>query len=252
MLHAESWGQPGGHPLVLVHGFTQSGRSWGRLGEALGDRFHVTALDAPGHGRSATAEADLAEGAGLMAAAAPGPALWLGYSMGGRYALHVALRHPEQVRALVVVSATGGIDDAEERAERRRADEALAERAESGELEDFVRWWLQQPMFSSLPSGSAEIASRLEGSTAGLASSLRRAGTGSQEPLWDQLSALSMPVLVVAGERDQKYAALGRRLADTIGANALMRVVDGAGHACHLEYPDRFLAVVASFLESLL
>jgi 2-succinyl-6-hydroxy-2,4-cyclohexadiene-1-carboxylate synthase len=169
--------------------------------------------------------------------------------MGGRFALHVALRHPDQVRRLVLVSTSAGIDDATERAGRRRSDEALAERVEREGLEAFVRWWLTQPLFSTLPPEAAELESRLTGTAAGLASSLRLAGAGTQEPLWDRVSSLSMPVLVIAGELDPKYVALAEKLAAGIGARARLAVVPGAGHACHLERPDLFEGIVAPFLD---
>jgi 2-succinyl-6-hydroxy-2,4-cyclohexadiene-1-carboxylate synthase len=241
-----------GRPLVLAHGFTQSGRAWGPAGEALAERFRLVLPDAPGHGRSSDIEANLPAGADLMVAAAEAadapPAAWLGYSMGGRYALHVALRHPEVVDRLVLVSATAGIDDAGERAARRRSDEALAERVESEGLEPFVRWWLGQPLFASLPAGAAQLDGRLDGTAAGLASSLRRAGTGTQEPLWDLLPALEMPVLVVAGSLDTRYTGLAERLVRNIGPNATAAIIDGAGHACHLEKPGEFTDVVTAWL----
>lgn len=250
-LHGEVRGE--GPDLVLVHGFTQSGRTWGPAGAGLEAGHRVVALDAPGHGASAGVEADLAGGADLMVEAAGrlagGPAAWLGYSMGGRYALHVALRHPEAVERLVVVSATGGIDDPAERAARRAGDEALADRVEAEGLEPFLRFWLSQPLFATLPAGAAQLEGRMDGTAAGLASSLRRAGTGTQEPLWDRLERLAMPVLVVAGALDGKYVALAERLGRAIGPNATVVFVDGAGHACHLERPDDFLDLVLPWLD---
>ena len=246
MLHASRWGH--GDPLVLIHGFTQSGDAWGPVGDGLAAEHEIVAFDAPGHGRSAAVAADLTAGADLMAEAAPARAAWLGYSMGGRFALHVALRHPARVARLVLVSTTAGIDDPSEREARRRDDESLAERAEGEGIEKFVRGWLAQPLFASLPAEAAEIESRLGGTAAGLASSLRLAGTGSQEPLWDRLDRLDMPTLVVAGGLDAKYVGLAHRLVDGIGGNASLHVLPGAGHACHLERPQEFLAVVLPFL----
>lgn len=246
-LHVEVGGDPVGDSLVLVHGFTQSGRSWGPLATAFGRRYRTVAVDAPGHGRSAAVEADLAAGADLMAAAA-GAGTWLGYSMGGRYALHVALRHPELVERLILVSTTAGIDDERERAERRRSDQVLAGRIEQLGLDDFLHEWLDQPLFASLVADASQLASRREGTAAGLASSLRLAGTGSQHPLWGRLGELVVPVLVVAGTLDDKYCALARRLVDAVGANAELQLIDGAGHACHLERQDVFASVVLDWL----
>jgi 2-succinyl-6-hydroxy-2,4-cyclohexadiene-1-carboxylate synthase len=247
VLHRQVWGT--GSPVVLIHGFTQSAHSWDPIWPALAPRHTVIALDAPGHGQSADIAADLLTGADLMVAAAPDPAAWLGYSMGGRFALHVAERHPESVQRLVVVSATGGIDDPGARAARKAEDETLAARAEADGLPAFVKWWLDRPLFATLPPDAAGVQSRLGGTSAGLASSLRLAGTGSQAPLWSRLDRLAMPVLVIAGELDDAYLALGRRLVDSIGANATMAVIARAGHACHLEQPTAFLDVVGPFLE---
>ena len=260
VLHVEQWGQ--GDPVVLIHGFTQSARSWAPVAPVLAQDHRVIAVDAPGHGQSAQVEADLPTGADLMAELMAGlmadltrlPAgvgalpAWVGYSMGGRYALHVALRHPDRVRRLVLVSATGGIDDPEERAARRRADEQLAEKVEREGVAAFVAWWLQRPLFATLPAEAAAVESRLGGTAAGLAASLRLAGTGTQQPLWSELSRLEMPVLVIAGSEDDAYLAHGRRLAAGIGGNATLAVVGGAGHACHLERPDAFLEIVQPFL----
>lgn len=238
-----------GDPLVLVHGFSQSAAAWWPLVRPLESSFRLVAVDAPGHGGSAAVAADLPSGADLMAAAAPERAAWVGYSMGGRYALHVALRHPQAVTRLVLVSATAGIDDAEERARRRESDAALADRVASDGVASFLEWWISQPLFSTLRPQAARLEERVAAASAeGLASSLRLAGTGSQEPLWEAAGSLSMPVLVVAGELDLKYVGLGRRLVESIGSNAELRVIAGAGHACHLEKPADFLATVTDFL----
>src|SRR5262249_48184616 len=191
VLHAEVSGQ--GDPVVLLHGFTQSTRSWGPIRPALARSHTVIALDAPGHGQSAGVTADLPAGADLMVAAAGTPAAWLGYSMGGRFALHVATRHPEAVTRLIVVSATGGIDNAADRDARRRSDEALAARAEAEGVAGFVEWWLNRPLFATLPRAAASVESRLGGTAAGLASSLRLAGAGTHPPPWAGLGRPAMP-----------------------------------------------------------
>jgi len=232
---------------VLVHGFTQSGRSWEPVSSALARSYEVLSVDAPGHGRSAAVLAGLCDGADLLADAG-GPAIWVGYSMGGRYALHVALRHPGIVRGLVLVSATPGIADPALRSARREEDLKLASRVEEMGLEGFLGWWLSQPLFATLPSSAAGLETRLDGTAAGLAASLRYAGTGSQEPLWPRLASLRMPVLVVAGSLDTKYCEIGAQMTTAIGDNATMRVIAGAGHACHLEKPEEFVDILLGWL----
>jgi 2-succinyl-6-hydroxy-2,4-cyclohexadiene-1-carboxylate synthase len=204
------------------------------------------ALDAPGHGAAAELDLDLVEG-GAWLAATGGRATYVGYSMGGRLCLHAALAAPDTVRGLVLVSATGGIDDAGERDTRQRADEALADRIEAIGVDAFLDEWLAQPLFAGLDVAAQGRADRLRNTAAGLASSLRRAGTGTQLPLWDRLVGLHVPTLVVAGALDTKFVALGERLAATI-PDAELAVVPGAGHTVHLERPDDFLAVLLPWL----
>ena len=221
--------------LVLVHGFTQTGRSWG----AMADRPHATALDVvPCDDLWATAEA---------IGVAGGPAIYVGYSMGGRLCLHLALARPDLVEGLVLIGATAGIDADDERAARRAADEELATEIEANGVDAFLDDWLAQPLFATLSPEQAGLAAR-QRDPAVLTASLRRLGVGTQEPLWDRLHALEMPVLCAAGERDEKFTALAHRLAASIGANASVSIIEGAGHAAHLERPDLFGRLLHRFV----
>ncbi|MFN8053377.1 MAG: alpha/beta fold hydrolase [Acidimicrobiales bacterium] len=240
-------------PVVLLHGFGQTGRCWGPLAPALATDHEVTALDLPGHGAAGAIRADLWTTADLVADAIEPdrPAALVGYSMGGRVALHVALAHPRSVRALVLVSATGGIDDDGERDARRAADDALAARVETIGVDAFVGEWLALPLFAGLPPEGRFEDERRSNSAAGLASSLRLAGTGTQEPLWDRLGELTMPVLIIAGQDDTKFAALAERLAAGIGAQATLAIVGGSGHTVHLEQPLLTADLVTTWLANL-
>ena len=252
-LHVETSGQ--GPRLVLAHGFTQSGQLWGGLADDLSVHHQLALVDLPGHGGSADIRADLVDGAALVGDAG-GPASYLGYSMGARFCLHLALVRPELVHRLVLVSGTAGIDGADERAERRRADDALAERLEplSGgppgdTVAEFVDRWVTNPMFGDVPAVANGLDERKRNTAAGLASSLRLAGTGTQAPLWDRLGELAMPVLVVTGARDAKFTALGQRMVESIGINARHVEID-ADHAPHLQRPHRVATVVHAFLST--
>ena len=245
MLAAEQVGK--GPPVVLVHGFTQTRQAWLPVANLLSGLNRFTLVDAPGHGGSGGVRADLWEGATFLGVTG-GQAAYAGYSMGGRLCLHLALAKAELVERLVLVSASPGIEDPGQRATRRDRDEALAGRIEAEGVAAFVDWWLAQPLFATLPASAAGREERLANTAQGLAGSLRLAGAGSQEPLWDRLSELAMPVLVVAGDRDTTYVEIGRRMAARIGDNAELVLIPGAGHACHLERLDAFCVVLADFL----
>jgi 2-succinyl-6-hydroxy-2,4-cyclohexadiene-1-carboxylate synthase len=245
MLHAEVSGR--GPRLVLVHGFTQNRNCWGPVLEDLTTDHEVCRVDAPGHGRSSAFHAGLRTGARLIADQG-GEATYLGYSMGGRFVLHLALSLPELVDGLVLIGASGGIDDPDARAIRAAQDEAMAERIEREGVEQFVEAWLAQPLFAGLDDTVEYRAERAENTVEGLSESLRQAGTGAQDPLWDRLHRLDMPVLTVAGGDDAKFSAEARRLGDSIGDNATVALVPGAGHAAHLEQPAAFLAILRRWL----
>lgn len=247
MLHADVHGDPTNPRVVLVHGFTQTRRSWTPFLPRLTQEHEVVTVDAPGHGRSAGHRTDLVEGARLLGATG-GRAAYIGYSMGGRLALHLAVAQPDLVERVVLVGATAGLDTDDERAERRAADERLAADLERDGLDAFLERWLSNPLFATLPTTAAGVEDRKENTVEGLAASLRRTGTGTQRPLWDDLPKLTMPVLFVVGGLDAKFTALAERMQRRWGGPAEVAVLEGAGHACHLERPEAFLDVVVPFL----
>jgi 2-succinyl-6-hydroxy-2,4-cyclohexadiene-1-carboxylate synthase len=217
--------------LLLLHGFTQTGASWAGVTRALAGRYRALAPDLG----AGPWEAELDR----LEALAPEAFVLAGYSMGGRLALALALRRPERVRRLVLVSASPGLADREERAARRAADEALAERIEAVGVEAFAREWAAQPLFADQPAAAAALAheDRLRRTAAEHAAQLRGLGTGVMPPLWDRLGELALPVTLVVGERDAKFCAIAERMRERL-AHAAIAVVPGAAHAPHLEVPE--------------
>ncbi len=248
-----------GAPLVLLHGFTGSGESWARHIPAFAKHSLTVAIDLLGHGRSDSpadprryrieraADDTLAvlDQLGLTRAAV------LGYSMGGRLALFLATRAPERISALILESATPGIQDPVERRARAARDLALADSIERDGITAFVDRWERLPLFAtqSRLAGAERTALRtlrLAQCPRGLANSLRAMGQGEQPPLFDHLPSLSMPVLVVAGAMDTAYCVLGREIT-RVTPHARLVIVPDAGHAVHLERPEEFRRAVLDF-----
>lgn len=233
--------------LVLLHGFTQTGRSWAPVMEEVRERYRCFAPDLPGHGdaegrRPATFDAVVA----YLQALRWDRFTLCGYSMGGRLALEAALRLPERVARLVLIGATAGIAGLKEREARAQADAELADRIEVIGLEAFVEEWGRLPLFGTQPRGVAEAAraDRLRSTAPGLAAALRGMGTGVMKPRWDRLGELRMPVTVVVGEQDDRFRALGDQL--VLGLpDARLVVVPDAGHAVHLEAPHAVAEAIA-------
>jgi len=207
----------------------------------------VVAFDLPGHGGSGEVQANLPETATLLASAIE-PSIVIGYSLGGRVALHLALMHPELVHRLVLIGATGGIDTVEERSQRKIDDDALALHIEKIGVDPFLEEWLSQPLFASLSPEQSFRNVRAQNSARGLSSSLRLSGTGTQEPLWDRLSELSMPVLSIAGANDAKFIQIGHRIVESIGSNATFQAIQHAGHSAQLEQPFTTATAISEWL----
>jgi 2-succinyl-6-hydroxy-2,4-cyclohexadiene-1-carboxylate synthase len=229
-----------GEGVVMLHGFGGTGRAYDLVIEALrGERYTPLALDLPGHGENAGAAMPITyeRCVEMVLAQCPSRFALCGYSMGGRVALRVALAASERVSKLVLVSATAGIDDDDERNARAEADERLAREIESHSLERFIERWRSQPMFASEPREAKALAAEdhSRNTTAGISAALRGLGSGAMESLWGRLPELQMPVTVLAGKHDEKYQALGRRIAATVPDGSL-RVVAG-GHGLLLENP---------------
>jgi 2-succinyl-6-hydroxy-2,4-cyclohexadiene-1-carboxylate synthase len=232
--------------LVLLHGFTQTGRSWQPVRDVLGARYRAVAPDLPGHGQFADRRpASFAACDAYLRALTDAPFTLTGYSMGGRIALHAALAIGARIRRLVLVGASPGLADPAEREQRRAADDALADRIETLGVEAFAREWAAQPLFAGMPRGIAELADadRRRNTAPGLAAALRGLGTGAMPSLWDRLGELPMPVELVVGARDDKFRAIAGRMAERL-RDARVHVVEGAGHAVHLERPDAIADVL--------
>jgi 2-succinyl-6-hydroxy-2,4-cyclohexadiene-1-carboxylate synthase len=218
----------------------------------------VVSIDLAGHG-STSAPSDLARYTmpetvrdldAIATAVGASRADWVGYSMGGRVALHMALAHPARVRSLTIESASTGIEDAESRAHRRRSDDALAKRIEERGIEWFADYWGTLPLFETqweLPPATrtALHERRLRNSPAGLALSLRGMGQGAHDYVGGRLSELRGDVLFIAGERDHKYLEEARRAAGSAPGTRCI-IVPRAGHTVHLEAPEAFAEALAT------
>jgi 2-succinyl-6-hydroxy-2,4-cyclohexadiene-1-carboxylate synthase len=246
-------------PTVLfLHGFMGSSEDWRDVIAALDGRYSCLVADLPGHGASVglPPEDYTVEGAtrtllGLLDELDVEPPAIVGYSMGGRLALYLALRYPERCVGLFLESASPGIEDPAERQARREADEEKARRLESDDFEAFLTDWYRQPLFASLArhEGLVEemIEARSHNDPGELARSLRGMGAGTAPSLWGELAGLRVPALAVAGELDGKFVRVSRRMAGS-SPNVRAAVVSGAGHNVRAEVPGAYLALLKSFL----
>jgi 2-succinyl-6-hydroxy-2,4-cyclohexadiene-1-carboxylate synthase len=242
--------------LLLLHGFTGTPGSWDATRELLPAGVTTICPWLVGHGRpEAAPEIESFEGevdrlVGLVQA----PVCVAGYSLGARLALGVLVRHPGRVRAAVLVSGSAGLETAEERAQRRRADRRWIDLLESDGLEAFVACWEAQPLFatqSALPVElrRAERERRLAHTAAGLSRSLVVTGSGAMPSYRSALSGLTQPVEIVTGELDSRFCALGRALAGEL-PRASLHQAQAAGHNLLLERPRAVADAILRGLEA--
>ncbi len=259
-------GDPSLPAIVFLHGFLGSGSDWMPFTSGISGRFHCILVDLPGHGEAAfgdngpdelNPEDDtvngyflhtvdtLAEGLRTLLAR---PGLLVGYSMGGRIAIALLLRHPELFKRAVIVSSSPGLRTAEERAARRKSDRGIARKIERN-FEGFLEFWYSQPLFSTLKNHPLfhEVETlRRKGSPRSLARSLRLLGTGNQPSFWDQLAASPVPVQFMAGEKDPKYLEIGRQMVNLF-PHSRLETFPGCGHTLHIEARERFLERLQHF-----
>ena len=253
-----------GHPLLVLHGFTGDRSTMSSISEPLSENYSVISVDLPGHGNTLKdIEPHLFNFEDTLKALIEVMEFYgleefnvLGYSMGGRLSLGLATKYPNIIKNTILIGATAGIADENQRIARRRSDNRLAEEILEKGVEWFVEYWMEQPIFESQIRIDSEAfdaykKQRLQNNAQGLAKSLRGSGTGSQPSLWRKLNEINSPTLILVGEEDPKFRSLAVRLNSGISKSEIV-VVPESGHACHLENPDFTLEMIETFLEEVL
>jgi 2-succinyl-6-hydroxy-2,4-cyclohexadiene-1-carboxylate synthase len=230
--------------VLFIPGFMQRGDAWRPVAELLPERYPSTLLDHAEHSFEGRMR-EIVE----HASAADAPVL-VGYSLGGRLALRAALRSPGSFAGVVLVGSTAGIDEGPLRAARVEADEKLASWMEAMPIEDIVALWERQPLFADQSESLVEEQrpGRLSHDPRSLALLLRTAGQGTLEPVWHELPRLAVPLLAIAGARDDGYSAAAKRMAQT-SPRARAAIVENAGHAAHLQRPEEVARLITEFVE---
>ena len=251
-----------GPPVVALHGFTGSSSTWEPFAAAAHWEYTIVAVDLLGHGASDSPddpqcysmERTIQALVELLDHLHMQQVRWLGYSLGGRIALSAAIALQQRTGGLILESASLGLATVEERAERVREDERLADWIEQVGVRWFVEYWEALPLWASqarLPAATRESLKiqRLHNNPRGLANSLRGVGTGAQPPLHDRVGQSSAPTLFIAGAEDAKFTAIAQEMHRAVALSSL-HIIPDAGHAAHLEKPELFNQVVLEFLRT--
>ena len=246
-------------PVLFLHGFTGSSYDWNFLFNKFSENFYPLALDLIGHGKTDspddpdqyTCTSIVRHIDSVLTSLQLEKIIIAGYSMGGRAALSYSLKHQHRVRAAILESATAGIEEFEAKKERVEHDLLLAEQIRSEGIEAFLEYWLNQPIFSTLQeiqNISDLRKDRTNNTVIGLANSLSAFSTGLMNSYWNDIHKLEFPILLLTGEKDEKYTSLNKRML-THFINAQHIIIPQTGHNTHLEKPELFTNLVLDFFE---
>lgn len=245
--------------VVALHGFTGSGQDFGPLQASLGKSVEILAPDFPGHGSKAHLhrKEDYSLDAHLKTISdvvKKDPVTLIGYSMGGRLALHWALANPSQIQRLILIGASPGLASPEEQSERVRGDLALANFIRTQGLDAFFKYWNTKTFFKPLLSLPPEkldpiLQRRKRNQPEALALSLENVGTGALPSLWHRLSECRFPVDLIVGEHDDKFIQIAYRMGEKMPRSRIS-VIEKCGHSVHLESPEDIASLLRSSLEN--
>lgn len=251
-------GNPKAPRVVFLHGFWGDRRSFDGLIDRLGHRVYALSIDVPGHGATAiTADCSMAMVAtqtiALLDLLGFWPCRMVGYSMGGRLALYLALviNDPNRLTGLVLESASPGLGDPIARQQRQLADERWAQRLESEPLAIVLDDWYRQAIFARLrqqPYFTSLRSQRLEQHGPSLAQAMRSLGLGQQPNLWPKLPQLRVPTLLLVGDRDPKFIDINQRMQILNPGTITLNCLPNCGHNCHIEATNSYSMQLREFL----
>ncbi|WP_019500142.1 2-succinyl-6-hydroxy-2,4-cyclohexadiene-1-carboxylate synthase [Pseudanabaena sp. PCC 6802] len=245
-------------PILFLHGFMGDRTEFHAVMLSLASQYYCISIDLPGHGDLLT-DRDLSNYTIIDTARALIEFLnafqiekchLVGYSMGGRLALYLALHFPEYFLKIVLESASPGLKTASERSDRWQSDLKLAERLETGDLELFLRQWYEQPIFAALrehPDFEKLLEQRSQNDPVALARSLRHLSVGCQPSLWEKLSENTIPLLLLVGELDLKFVNINTEMANLCQL-AKLEIIPHCGHNIHFENTNLFIEKIKHFL----
>ncbi len=248
--------------ILFLHGFTGCINDWIDIIPSFENEFNILAIDLIGHGKSdAPKDVSFYSEDNIVKHIFEiinylnlNELIIVGYSMGGRAALSFFFSYPKNVKALILESASPGIEEETERKNRLLNDFNLANRIEEIGTKKFIDEWMEAPLFQPLKKLPESDYKNIKGhrysnDKTGLANSLRGFSQGIMKSYWERLSEIKIPVLLLSGELDDKYRALNKRVNSTI-PDSEFRTVKSAGHNIHLQNRDEFINLAKQFLNN--
>ena len=247
--------------IVLLHGFMGRISDWDLVIQELRDKLHykgrIVCFDLPGHGQSSLPEGlsfdQFLEIFGVQCEDLNlEKSYWVGYSLGGRVALHLALKKAKFFDGLILESASPGLDDHKQRELRESSDRQLFSKVCQGieTMEQFVDKWYRLPIFRGIRKTDKfrSLAEKVSSnSPETLQMALNLMSVGSIPSLWGRVSNLNFPILYLTGELDEKYVEIGQRLVSK-NSHASLELIKNTSHNTHFSEPEIFSEYLRSFI----
>jgi 2-succinyl-6-hydroxy-2,4-cyclohexadiene-1-carboxylate synthase len=251
-VYIEHWGDKTLPSLLLLHGFMGSSSDFRHAIFTFSKYFHCICVDLPGHGQTLIDDHDFVSTAEQILAIAPDNCYLLGYSLGGRLAMYLALHYPDRWQKVILESASFGLSTAEMRQERQRQDHAIARKLRQPDLDfaAFIQSWYQQAVFTGInkhPDFPELIISRSNNNPLSLARSLETMGLGQQPYLGELLKTNKIPLLILVGQQDIKFVEIGQQIAN-LCPQAELRIIPNCSHNIHFQQLDLWLRTVQKWL----
>ena len=244
--------------IVFLHGFMGSTKDWKEIVNDLCDQFCCLIVDLPGHGKSEILQDDenykidstSSSLIKLLEQLKIKKSVLVGYSMGGRVAIYIALNYPQYFTRLILDSASTGLASKKERMERRAKDKDLAQKLETTIFSEFIKDWYNTPLFKTLwdhPNFDKLLEIRLDNRPKELAKSLKNIGVGTQPSLWEKWPENQIPTLLIVGEYDIKFRNIAERMVKK-NKTVILKVIQNSGHNTHFEAKTEFIESIMNFL----
>jgi pimeloyl-ACP methyl ester carboxylesterase len=240
-------GDPGGVPVILLHGFTDSWTSFAAVLPQLPPALHVFALSQRGHGNSSKPAGNYRpedftdDLAAFIKQRDLSPAVVVGHSMGSTNAQSFATRYPELTRGLVLVASFADFDKPAIHEFKKVIDE-LRDPVDSSFIAEFQKSTLTRPIpgetLQTLINESRKLPAHV---WKGVAAGWSAAGYSAA------LTAYEKPVLIIWGDRDAYCPEEDQQLLHRSIRNSRLLIYEGTGHANHWEEPQRFAKDLAAF-----
>lgn len=240
-LHLTKIGNEKNPPIIFLHGLFGQGDDFLSTANLLSDRFYLILVDLPGHGRSdilkGNSFSNLCEEVLNSLPSTNHKITIIGYSLGGRIALHLITHFSNFFNKAIIISANPGLESGRE--ERLYEDLTLLDNISSPEV--FFRDWYSKPLFGDLvkhKNFSLLLEKRKKSNFLKIKECIGSFSVGKQPSLWENLENNSLPIIYFFGEKDKKYKEIGQRLSPF----PLVKLIEfeNAGHYLQFEYPTVF------------